>query len=45
VTDDVLVEEFFDCCGADVSERLCLYPLHEVFDCHNSEGVVTLCRG
>jgi hypothetical protein len=40
--DDVLPEEFFDCCGAYISERLHLYPLHEIFDCHLSEGVIVL---
>jgi hypothetical protein len=33
--DDILPEEFFYCCRAYIGERLHLYPLHEIFDCHN----------
>jgi hypothetical protein len=40
--DNVLPEEFFDCCRAYIGERLLLYPLHEIFDPCNSEGVVAL---
>jgi hypothetical protein len=42
---DILPEELFDGCGAYVCEMLCLNSLHEVFDCHNSEGVIALCWG
>jgi hypothetical protein len=43
VADDVLLEELFDGCGAYISDGLCLNPLREVFDCHNSEGIVAMC--
>jgi hypothetical protein len=44
-TDDILLEELFDSCGAYVCDRFCLNPLHEVLDCHDSEGVIVLCWG
>jgi hypothetical protein len=43
--DDILPEELFDGCRAYVCDRFCLNPLHEVFDCHNSEGIIALCWG
>jgi hypothetical protein len=42
-TDDILLEELFDCCRAYVYDRLCFNPLREVHDCHNNEGVIALC--
>jgi hypothetical protein len=42
VADDILLEEFSDYCEAYIGERLRFYPLCEVFDCHNGEGVVAL---
>jgi hypothetical protein len=39
---DILPKEFFDCCKAYIGERLCLYPLCELFNYHNGEGVVVL---
>jgi hypothetical protein len=43
--DDVLPKEFFNCCGAYVGDRLHLYPLREIFNCHNGEDVIALHRG
>jgi hypothetical protein len=40
--DNVLPEEFLDCCGAYICERLHFYPFHEVFNCHHNEGVIAL---
>jgi hypothetical protein len=43
--DDVLLEEFFYCCGGYVCDGLRLNPFYEVLDCHSGEGVIALCRG
>jgi hypothetical protein len=43
--DNIFSEELFDGCGADVCDRLNLNPLCEVLDCHNGDGVITLCWG
>jgi hypothetical protein len=43
--DDVLSEEFFDCRGGYVCDRLRLNPFCEILNCRNGEGVITLCRG
>jgi hypothetical protein len=40
--DNILLEEFSNCCRAYIVERLCLYPLCDVFDCHDGEGVIAL---
>jgi hypothetical protein len=39
---DILQEEFSDCCGAYIGERLRFDPVHKIFDRHNGEGVVAL---
>jgi hypothetical protein len=41
--DDVLLEIFFDSCGAYVCDWLRLNPLCEVLYDHNNEGVISLC--
>jgi hypothetical protein len=43
VTDDVLLEEFFNGGGGYVANRLCLNPFGEVLHCDYSESVVSLC--
>jgi hypothetical protein len=45
VADDILPKEFFGCCRAYIGERLHLYPLCEVFNCHNDKCVIALCWG
>jgi hypothetical protein len=42
VADDILSEEFFDCCIAYVCDGLHLNPFYEVLNCHDSEGIVVL---
>jgi hypothetical protein len=42
VTDDILLEELFDCCRAYICDRLRLNPLCEVLDCHHDERVIAL---
>jgi hypothetical protein len=41
-TDDILLEELFDCCDAHACDRLHLDSLREVLNCHHGEGVVAL---
>jgi hypothetical protein len=43
--DDILLEEFFDGCGAYVSDGLCLNPFHKVLSCHDIKGIVAMCWG
>jgi hypothetical protein len=40
-----LPEEFSDCRRAYVGESHRLFPLHEILNYHNDEGVVALCGG
>jgi hypothetical protein len=42
MVDDVLPEEFLDCCGAYVGDWLRLDPLGEILNCNDSKGVVAL---
>jgi hypothetical protein len=40
--DYALLEEFFDCGGAQVCKQLCFYPFCEIFDCNYYERVTVL---
>jgi hypothetical protein len=40
--DNVLPENFFDCHGGCIGDRLWLNPFCEVFHCHNAKGVIAL---
>jgi hypothetical protein len=42
MTDNVLLEEFFDSSRGYVGDRLRLNPFHEILNYHNGEGIIAM---